>query len=39
VLRADVVTNQPDQYTKAALAAMPQTAGRHLLVKRIMKAK
>ena len=39
ILRSDVVTNEPDQYTKAALAEMPHTSGRHMLVKRIMKAK
>jgi len=39
ILRDDVVTNEPDQFTSAALREMPQTHGRHLLVKRIMKAK
>ena len=39
VLRADVVTNQPEEYTEAALREMPQTSGRHMLVKKIMKAK
>lgn len=39
VLRADTLTNQPDQYTQDALREMPQTSGRHLLVKKIMKAK
>lgn len=39
VLRSDKITNEPDQYTEAALKEMPQTSGRHMLVKRIMKAK
>lgn len=39
VLRDDVVTIEPDQYTADALREMPQTDGRHLLVKKIMKAK
>lgn len=39
VLRRDEITNEPDQYTEAALREMPQTSGRHMLVKRIMKAK
>ena len=39
VLRDDVVTNEPEQYTEAALREMPQTSGRHMLVKKIMKAK
>jgi len=39
VLRGDVITNEPEQYTAAALREMPQTSGRHLLVKKIMKAK
>ncbi|MFT5832133.1 MAG: aspartyl-tRNA(Asn)/glutamyl-tRNA(Gln) amidotransferase subunit C [Candidatus Paceibacteria bacterium] len=39
VLRSDVVTNEPEQYTEAALREMPQTSGRHMLVKKIMKAK
>ena len=39
ILREDVVTNQPDQYTKDALNEMPLTHGRHMLVQRIMKAK
>jgi len=39
VLRDDVVTNQPEEYTEAALREMPQTSGRHMLVKKIMKAK
>lgn len=39
ILRSDVVTNEPDQYTEAALREMPKTSGRHMLVQRIMKAK
>ena len=39
VLRADVITNQPEQYTADALREMPHTDGRHMLVKKIMKAK
>lgn len=39
ILRSDVVTNEPDQYTEAALREMPTTSGRHMLVQRIMKAK
>ena len=39
VLREDEITNQPDQYTADALREMPQTDGRHMLVKKIMKAK
>ena len=39
VVRDDVVTNEPDQYTEDALREMPQTSGRHMLVKKIMKAK
>ncbi len=39
VLRDDVITNDPEQYTESALREMPQTAGRHMLVKKIMKAK
>jgi len=39
VLRDDKITNKPGQYTEAALREMPQTSGRHMLVKRIMKAK
>lgn len=39
VLRADVVTNKPEEYTNDALREMPRTSGRHMLVKKIMKAK
>jgi len=39
ILRSDVVTNQPDEFTQAALSEMPHTHGRHMLVQRIMKAK
>ena len=39
VLRDDEVTNEPDQFTDDALREMPQIAGRHMLVKKIMKAK
>jgi aspartyl-tRNA(Asn)/glutamyl-tRNA(Gln) amidotransferase subunit C len=37
VLRPDVVTNEPDQYTQAMLQEMPKTRGRQLQVKRILK--
>jgi Asp-tRNA(Asn)/Glu-tRNA(Gln) amidotransferase C subunit len=36
VFRADEVTNQPDQYTEALLAEMPQTSGRLMKVKKIL---
>lgn len=36
VLRADIVTNEPNQYTDALLAAMPDTDGRFLKVKKIL---
>lgn len=38
VFRQDVVTNNPDQYTKAILAEVPRTEGRYLLVKKILDA-
>jgi aspartyl-tRNA(Asn)/glutamyl-tRNA(Gln) amidotransferase subunit C len=37
VLRADVITNTPDQYTEAILKEMPKTRGRQLQVKKILK--
>lgn len=37
VLRTDVVTNTPGQYTEAMLAAMPKTTGQFLAVKKILK--
>ena len=37
VLRPDVVTNEPDQYTDALLAEMPQTHERQLKVPKILK--
>jgi aspartyl-tRNA(Asn)/glutamyl-tRNA(Gln) amidotransferase subunit C len=39
VLRPDVVTNQSDQHTDAILGEMPDTKGRHLKVKKILKSK
>jgi aspartyl/glutamyl-tRNA(Asn/Gln) amidotransferase C subunit len=36
VFRADVVTNEPDQYTEALLAAMPERRGRFMQVKKIL---
>ena len=36
ILRPDVVTNKPDQYTEALLREMPHTKGRHLKVKKIL---
>lgn len=36
VLRADEVTNEPDQYTEVLLAAMPETDGRFMKVKKIL---
>ena len=37
VFRKDEVTNEPDQYTDAALQEMPQTSGRFMEVKKILK--
>lgn len=37
VLRPDVVTNQPDQFTDDLLREMPDTKGRHMKVKKILK--
>lgn len=37
VLRADVVTNTPGEYTKAMLAEMPKTNGQFLAVPKILK--
>ena len=39
VLRDDVVTNVPDQFTESILREMPHTKGRHMAVKKILKAK
>lgn len=39
VLREDVVTNEPDQYTEKILAEMPDTKGRHMKVKKILKTE
>jgi aspartyl-tRNA(Asn)/glutamyl-tRNA(Gln) amidotransferase subunit C len=36
VFREDVVTNQPNQYTDTLLAAMPETDGRFMKVKKIL---
>jgi len=37
VLRDDVVTNEADQFTDAILREMPDTKGRHMKVKKILK--
>jgi aspartyl-tRNA(Asn)/glutamyl-tRNA(Gln) amidotransferase subunit C len=37
IFRADVPTNQPDQYTKDILAEMPSTKGRFMAVKKILQ--
>jgi len=39
VLRPDVITNDPDQYTEAILREMPKTQGRSMAVKKILKAE
>lgn len=39
VLREDVVTNEPDEFTDDILREMPATRGRHMLVKKILKNK
>jgi aspartyl-tRNA(Asn)/glutamyl-tRNA(Gln) amidotransferase subunit C len=36
VFRPDVITNEPDEYTKDLLAEMPKTEGRFMLVKKIL---
>lgn len=36
VFREDAVSNQPDQYTEVLLAAMPETDGRFMKVKKIL---
>ena len=37
VFRKDEVTNEPDEYTEAVLAEMPQTEGRYMKVKKILQ--
>ena len=37
VLREDVVTNDPGQYSEALMAAMPETDGRFMKVKKILQ--
>jgi len=37
VFREDVVTNEPESYTAALLAEMPETEGRFLKVKNILR--
>lgn len=37
VLRTDVVTNEPEQYTEALLEAMPEREGRFMKVKKILQ--
>lgn len=39
VLRPDVITNNPDQFTEAILREMPQTKGRSMAVKKILKTE
>lgn len=39
VLRNDVVTNDPGEFTEDILREMPHTQGRHLKVKKILKTK
>lgn len=39
VLRADEVTNEPDQYTADILREMPHTQGRSMAVKKILKTE
>ena len=36
VFREDEVTNEPDEFTKDALAEMPKTDGRYMSVKKIL---
>lgn len=37
IFRKDEVTNQPEQYTEALLREMPETDGRYMKVKKILK--
>ncbi len=37
VFRPDLVTNEPEAYTKELLAEMPKTEGRYLVVKKILQ--
>ena len=39
VFRPDVVTNKADAYTADLLAAMPQTEGRFMVVKKIIQTE
>lgn len=39
IMREDVVTNEPDTYTEDILREMPQTQGRHMVVKKILDKK
>lgn len=36
VFREDEITNEPEEYTEAALKEMPETEGRYLKVKKIL---
>jgi aspartyl-tRNA(Asn)/glutamyl-tRNA(Gln) amidotransferase subunit C len=36
VLRPDVITNEPGQYTKVIMAEMPATEGNYMKVKKIL---
>lgn len=36
VFRKDMVTNEPDQYTKDIMLEMPKTEGRFMVVKKIL---
>lgn len=37
IFRADTVTNEPESYTEALLAAMPEREGRFMKVKKILQ--
>jgi len=39
VLRPDEVTNDPDQFTESILREMPNTQGRSMAVKKILKTE
>ncbi len=39
VFRKDEVTNEPDQFTDAILAEMPETDGRFMVVKKILNTE
>ena len=37
VFREDIVTNEPDSYTKDLLSEMPKIQNRHMVVKKILQ--